>query len=498
MNWDELFLGGAAASEKAYRRAIEAATEAVSRHVVGQARPFCGGTPDETERSLAELDFAPETGGSLEQVIQRLGDVVLARTVLAANPSCAAHLHCPPLIPALAAEVLLTAANPSMDSWDQSGAATLVEQRMVNWLSELFGYDSAADGTFTSGGTQSNFMGMLLARDAYAAKRLGWRIQSKGLPPEASRFRILASEAAHFSVRQSAMLLGLGDQAVVPVAADAEGRISIEALDQALEQLDAAGLLPIAISATAGTTDFGSIDPLLALAERAKTHGLWLHVDAAYGGALALSERHRHRLAGIAAADSITVDFHKLWYQPISCGAFLVKDATQFDLIRLHADYLNPASDEALGLPNLVTKSIQTTRRFDALKLVATLQTMGREGLAAMVDYTIDLAAEVSRRIDADPELERKSRPSINTVVFRYRPAADLPEEVLGRVNGQIRQALLESGDAVVAHTQVAGQTCLKFTLLNPLTTVGHIEEILSKVKRLGAKFLAQDWSPSR
>jgi L-2,4-diaminobutyrate decarboxylase len=145
--------------------------------------------------------------------------------------------------------------------------------------------------------------------------RLNWSIQKLGLPKEANRFRILCCEISHVTIRQAAALLGLGDQAVVTVETDANYRLCPAALERKLAELQQQDLLPIAIAATAGTTDFGSIDPLPELAACAKAHGLWLHVDAAYGGALILSDRHRHKLAGIEAADSITVDFHKLFYQ---------------------------------------------------------------------------------------------------------------------------------------------------------------------------------------
>jgi L-2,4-diaminobutyrate decarboxylase len=483
---DELFLGGKEASLGAYRAAMEAATAVVSQYVIGRDRPFHGGTPLDVTRALADLDLVPEAGRSAEESLRSLGELVVKRSVVAANPYCVAHLHCPPLIPSLAAEVVLTAVNASMDSWDQSGAATLVEQRVISWLCGLFGYSAAADGTFTSGGTQSNLMGLLLARDAYACKRLGWSIRSNGLPPEAPRFRILTSECAHFSVTQAAMILGMGAQAVVPVAADSEGRMAVPALERMLSSLRTEGLLPIAVVTTAGTTDFGAIDPLAAVAVCAREQDLWLHVDAAYGGALALSKKHRDGLRGIESADSITVDFHKLCYQPISCGAFLVKEAAHFDLMRVHADYLNPESDEAMGYPNLVTKSIQTTRRFDALKVVATLQSVGRAGLAALIEESIDLAVSVAGLIETDPVLELKNRPTINAVVFRYRPADRVSDDLLDRVNMQIRLALLERGNAVVACTRVSGRTCLKFTLLNPLTKIEHVREILERIKELG------------
>jgi L-2,4-diaminobutyrate decarboxylase len=360
----------------------------------------------------------------------------------------------------------------------------------VNWLCQLFGFNAAADGTFTSGGTQSNFMGLLLARDRYARERLDWNIQQQGLPPEASRFRILCSEVSHFTIAQSAALLGLGHQAVVTVATDDRYQMCPQALSHTLAELQSQDLLPIAIVATAGTTDFGSIDPLPALAACAHLHQLWFHVDAAFGGALILSDLHRAKLAGIADADSITVDFHKLFYQPISCGAFLVKESRHFNLLRLHADYLNPATNAQLGILDLVVNSIQTTKRFDALKLFMSMQALGRKTFAAAIDLTIDLAANIAKIIAANPSFSLAAQPTINTVVFRYIPSqcpVDLDPIVRSNeINDRIRLALIHQGQAIIAQTKVGNLTHLKFTLLNPRTEINQLELLLDRIKQLG------------
>lgn len=385
--------------------------------------------------------------------------------------------------------MLISTTNQSLDSWDQSPIATFLEQRLVNWLCQLFGYPSQGDGIFTSGGTQSNFMGLLLARDHYCQSQLQWSVQQQGLPPVAQKFRILCSTVSHFTVKQAAALLGLGEQAVVAVETNDQYQLSPQATERTLQSLQEQDLIPIALVGTAGTTDFGSIDPLPQLAELAQQYGLWFHVDAAYGGGLILSERHAPKLNGIAEADSITVDFHKLFYQPISCGAFLLRDRAHFGLIKRHADYLNPESNAEAGIPDLVTKSIQTTRRFDALKLWVSLQTLGQTGFADMIDTTIQLARETASLIAEDTELELANQPEINAVVFRYHPGHLKAKQQRDCVNYQIRQSLLESGQAVIAKTQIAGEVYLKLTLLNPRTTNAHITELLKQIK-----FIAKQW----
>ena len=491
--FEPFFVGNSAESLTAYSAAITAAIDSLVQYFASQNQPYSGVSPDELATGFRELDICPETGENLQTILLQVGETILQNSVNVSHPTCIAHLHCPPLIPALAAEVLLSATNQSMDSWDQSPAATLLEQKMVDWLCRLFGYDAAADGIFTSGGTQSNFMGLLLARDAFARDRLNWSIQKLGLPKEAKQFRILCSEVSHFTIRQAAALLGLGEQAIVTVETDTNYCVCPVALNSKLAELKQQNLLPIAIAATVGTTDFGSIDPLLELATCAKKHRLWLHVDAAYGGALILSERHRHKLAGIEAADSIAIDFHKLFYQPISCGAFLLKDRSYFDLIKLHVDYLNPEANQELGFIDLVTKSVQTTRRFDALKLFMSLQALGRQTFADMIDTTIELAGATANLIQADAALELANYPAINSLVFRYCPQRITlgVEPVTGanQINNQIRLSLLQQGEAVIGQTQIAKYIYLKFTLLNPRTTIAHIQALLNRIKQLGQEF---------
>ncbi|HEX8834172.1 MAG TPA: pyridoxal-dependent decarboxylase, partial [Abditibacteriaceae bacterium] len=262
---------------------METAQNVLREHCATQPQPYSGASPAEIDSGLDNFVICPENSEELGSVLHRVGAAIVRHGVVVSHPACIAHLHCAPLIPALAAELLISATNQSMDSWDQSAAATHLEERMVDWMCDLYGYGAAGSGTFTSGGTQSNFMGMLMARDWYARKHLNWNIQEQGLPPEATRFRILCSTASHFTIRQAAALLGLGEQAVVAVETDASSRLDPIALEREIARLKQENLLPIALVATAGTTDFGSIDPMPEMAECARTHGLWFHVDAAYG-----------------------------------------------------------------------------------------------------------------------------------------------------------------------------------------------------------------------
>ena len=470
------FLTSSAESKQSYRQLISRAAEIVCECF--PSRAYSGAGVSELA-ALINSNFLPEQGLSSDQIAANFRSVV-SNSVAVSDMGTIAHLHCPPLLASLAAEVVISALNQSMDSFDQAPIATIVEQKLMRWLCAQAGLPATADGTFTAGGSQSNYMGLLLARDAFLNKQWNWSAQKRGLHPDSGRLRILCSEVAHFTVEKSAAQLGLGTDAVVRVATDHQFRMSLPALRKEIDQLQAQSLLPMAIVATAGTTDFGSIDPIADIAQIARPAGAWLHVDAAYGGALLFSPRQRGSLAGLEAADSVSIDFHKLFWQPIPCSVFLLADAQQFDLIKMHADYLNPEAHEAAGIPDLVTKSVLTSRRFDALKLWISFQTLGREKLAQMIDRTISLANHAAEVIRRNPRLELMCEPQLSTVVFRVRPIS--PDIDSDQLSARIRQQLFHTGRAVIGHTRVRNHPCLKFTCMNPAAHETDLEALIEQI----------------
>ncbi|AOH57339.1 2,4-diaminobutyrate decarboxylase [Peribacillus muralis] len=472
-----------------YTQSLKIMENTLIHFLDGNNSPYSGKKPHDLEARINELSITSQKGETFESVAAELAEFVINDSMNVHSPTCIGHLHCPTLIPAVAAELIISTLNQSMDSWDQSSTATFVEERIIDWLCNQAGLPEQADGVFTSGGTQSNYMGLLLARDAYCKRIWNVDVQQQGLPADSKKLRILCSEAAHFTVRKSAAQLGLGEQAVITIKTDSKHRLSIDEINHQLKKLKEQDLLPFAIVATCGTTDFGSIDPLAELAEIAKLNGIWLHVDAAYGGAMMLSHDFKASIKGMEAADSITVDFHKLFYQPISCGAFLVSDRDHFKYIQHHADYLNPEEDEAEGMVHLVNKSIQTTRRFDALKLWLSLKVVGLDTFGEMIDYTCHLARDAAAMIDDEAGFRVLNRhPELNAVVFRYDPEG-VSAQLTDQLNKQIQQELLNNGRAFLAKTRFNGEVYLKMTLLNPMTTLEDIKEILDEIRILGEMF---------
>jgi L-2,4-diaminobutyrate decarboxylase len=454
-----------------YRSQIARTASRVAARFAEIRQPASGASLGELQELVDRVDLAG-AGVGTPSAIREVDELFLAHAVWFHHPLYAAHLNCPVAIPAVAAETILAAVNTSVDTYDQSTVGTLMERRLIETVTEWVGF-AAGDGIFTSGGTQSNFHALFLAREAALAEIEGSRTAT------IARLVVFTAASSHFSVGKSSLLLGLADDAVLEVADDGEGRMLPAELDAAVSAAVADGRVPMAVVATAGTTDRGVIDDLAGIAAVCDARGLWLHVDAAYGGGLLLSSRRRHLLDGIERARSVTVDFHKSFFQPVSSSSLLVRDPRDLAAGAWHADYLNPLENHE---PNQVDKSLQTTRRFDALKLWVTLRSMGAAQIGALFDAVIDLAADAGDLVEADPELELVARTQLSTVLFRVCPEGASPLMQDELVAG-VRRVLFESGRALVAKTVIDGRPCLKLTLLNPDTTLDDVREILEMVK---------------
>lgn len=487
MSRENPILSASAQSTEAYKQAIEQSSQAVVQWLQ-QPEMYQGKSVAELRERIT-LDFNPQGLGN-QAAIERAIEYFLKDSLSVHHPQCVAHLHCPSLVISQAAEVLINATNQSMDSWDQSPSATIIEMKLIEWLRAQVGFQAGDAGVFTSGGTQSNLMGLMLARDAFFARQ-GHSIQQDGLVGNLRKIKVFCSEHAHFSVQKNMALLGLGYQSVTLVKTDEFARMDLNDLTEKLAAAKANGEQVLAIVATAGTTDAGAIDPLRAIAGLAAAQDIWVHVDAAWGGALLMSEKYRHYLDGIELVDSITLDFHKQFFQTISCGAFLLKEARHYELMRYQAAYLNSEFDEAQGVPNLVSKSLQTTRRFDALKLWMGLEALGQKQYAEIIDHGVTLAQEVAEYVTSQPSLELVMKPQLASVLFRFRAEnAATDNAAVALLNQRIGDALLDSGKANVGVTESDGITCLKVTLLNPTVTLEDIKVLLSLVESTGQSLL--------
>ncbi|MCF3133720.1 pyridoxal phosphate-dependent decarboxylase family protein [Streptomyces olivochromogenes] len=417
----------------------------------GQARggPLPSGGPEAVAARVADAvgDVLPHEGDP--DALRVLVRVLAEGSADPADPLCAAHLHCPPLAVATAADLAASALNPSLDSWDQAPAASALEAVVTRTLAHEIGL---ADAVVTTGGTESNQLALLLAREAFGGS-----------------VRLVCGANAHHSLPRAAWLLGLPDPVVVPAP---NGTLDPAALDEVLTRFPR----PLLVAATAGTTDAGLIDPLPEIAGLCAAHGARLHVDAAYGGGLVFSDRHREKLAGLEAAHTVTLDLHKIGWQPVAAGLLAVARPRDLTVLQHHADYLNADDDTEAGLPDLLGRSLRTTRRPDILKIAVTLRTLGRTGLGALVDQVCARAREFAALVQNHPGFELYDRPVISTVLFR-------PAEATDDAVADLRRTLLHEGRAVLGRARLDGRLWLKATLLNPHSRPDELAHLLKLVE---------------
>ncbi|WP_089604828.1 pyridoxal phosphate-dependent decarboxylase family protein [Acinetobacter piscicola] len=468
-----------------YESAMGEATKAVAAWLQND-KMYTGGSIKDLRSAIA---FNPSKEGlGVHKALERMVELFLNKSLKVHHPHSLAHLHCPTMVTSQIAEVLINATNQSMDSWDQSPAGSLMEVQLIDWLRQKVGYGAGQAGVFTSGGTQSNLMGVLLARDACISKNWKdengnpWSVQRDGIPADAMRnVKVICSENAHFSVQKNMAMMGMGFQSVVTVPVNGNAQMDADALEKTMAHLQAEGKIVACVVATAGTTDAGAIDPLKKIREITNKYGAWMHIDAAWGGALILSNDYRSMLDGIELSDSVTLDFHKHYFQTISCGAFLLKDEANYRFMHYEAEYLNSAYDEEHGVPNLVSKSLQTTRRFDALKLWMTVESLGEELYGSMIDHGVDLTRDVAAYINATEGLEMLVDPQFASVLFRVVPAG-YPAELLDTLNQNVADELFARGEANIGVTKVGNVQSLKMTTLSPVATLENVQNLLNLV----------------
>ncbi|MEV7191706.1 aminotransferase class V-fold PLP-dependent enzyme [Streptomyces sp. NPDC093510] len=450
-------LAGGAQGPDALRPLLAAALDALREGATARGGPLPAGGPQAvTDRVRAAAEpVLPEHGTDPETALRTLVRTLTEGAADPADPLCAAHLHCPPLAVAAAADLAASALNPSMDSWDQAPAATALEALVTRALAAEIHDDG--DALITTGGTEANQLALLLAREA----------PTTHVPP-----RLVTGENAHHSLARAAWLLGLPEPVTVPTPT---GTLDPTALDEALTALGGPPGTCL-VAATAGTTDAGLIDPLDEIADICATHGARLHIDAAYGGGLLFSDTRKGRLHGLHRADTVTLDLHKLGWQPAAAGLLAVRDPHDLQALDHRADYLNADDDTDAGLPDLLGRSLRTTRRPDVLKIAVTLRALGRTGLGALVDQVCDQASQFAELVAAHPAFELYDTPAISTVLFRPTDATD--DHI-----AHVRRRLLTEGTAVLGRADLDGRRWLKATLLNPHTRPEDLTALLKLVE---------------
>ena len=461
--------------KETFRKMIADTTDAIIESYDDNTA-YSGKDVYELRKDLEDLGFLPDEGLGFDKTLKTVKEEIMPHLLRTWSTMYMPHLHAPSLTETIASELIIGTFNDSMDSWDQGPAATEIEEDMIHGLVKLFGFGPEADGTFTSGGTQSNMAAIIAARDWFCNTKYGCDVKKEGLPSFYNRMRLYTSEVSHFSMEKSCHVMGLGYNSVRKLPVDSKCKVDIKKFEEMVEQDIKDGLLPFCAVATIGTTDYGSIDDVAEMRRICDKYGMFLHADASYGSGLVMSQKYKSRMGDMSICDSVTVDFHKMFLLPISCSVVLFKKKNLQECFELHADYLNREEDEEEGYINLVDKSLQTTRRFDALKVFMAFQTRGKKGFASIIDTAVENAGYFYSRLIKDPVFIAPVEPEISSVVFAVIDGDE--------ANKNIRKSLMNEG-TVIGQTSKDGKVMLKFTLLNPALTHDHIDKIIARIKEL-------------
>ncbi|HEU5163010.1 MAG TPA: pyridoxal-dependent decarboxylase [Thermoanaerobaculia bacterium] len=455
--------------DERWRGAAHRLVDQLFDHVEGVAsRPVVAWTSPQ-QLSADEAFAIGEPGpDNLERLVAALADA----SIQLHHPRYAGHQVCPPFAIGAIAEMAIATLNNSTAVWEMSPASTIVEKNVIRWLCDQVGYPASAGGTTVSGGSAANLTALLAARHRWTAD--GTNV---GKTPV-----VICSETAHYSIARAAAILGSGIR-VAQVPVDDQFRMRTDELDHLLAAMEGTDESPMAIVATSGSTATGSFDALGPIADLRDRHRTWLHVDAAHGASTLLSARLRRLVEGLARADSLSWDPHKMMWMPLSTSAVLVKDEAWLRAAFLSdAPYLFHRDREGLDLGAM---TIQCSRRADAVKLWLALNTIGPEPIAEAMEGVAERACEFAGILAADPEFEAMHDPQFNIVCFRYRRAGSKDDEALDSLNATLRQGLLESGDGWITTTKLRGRRCLRVTIINPATTRADLEAILGKLRSL-------------
>ena len=421
-------------------------------------------TPEELRARLASPPPAGPTG--YEEILAALERDVLPFVARISHPGYLAYIPGEGTWPGALGDLIASALNVDTCWWLGASGPSALELVVLDWLREWVGYPDGAGGVLVSGGSAANLTALACAREVRVGAMDGGAV-------------LYMSDQTHNSLARAARALGFAPEAVRIIPADIGGRIRTDALVAAISADRAAGRTPLALCANAGTTGTGAVDPLAELAAICAEHGVWLHVDGAYGASACLVERGRAALAGLELADSVTLDPHKWLYQPIEVGALLVRDGALLQRgFQVGAEYLYgiKAADREVNFSDL---GLQLTRSSRAIKLWISLKYFGVDAFREAIDRCFDLALHAQALIGASPELELLTEASLGIVTFRRRPRSVDDEAVLERINAEVVRAIEADGEVFLSTTRVRGRYALRLCILNFSTTAAHIERAI-------------------
>lgn len=408
---------------------------------------------------------APERPEPFDQVMADFERLLVPGLTHWNSPRFFAYFAITGSAPGVLADFLSAALNQQAMLWRTSPSATELEAVTLSWLRQLIGLPDGFDGVIYDTASIATMHALVAARQAAVDD-----VRTRGLAGRADvpRLRVYCSDQTHSSIDKSVITIGLGHESLRKIPSDADFRMDVAALERAIAEDRAAGWLPIAVVATVGTTSTTSVDPVPRIAEVCARERLWLHVDAAYGGAAALLPSHREVLAGAERADSVVMNPHKWLFTPFDLSAFFCR---RMEVIRaafaLTPEYLR--TSEAAEVKNLMDTGIQLGRRFRSLKLWMILRMLGAREIREHLARHIDLAQRLASWIDAHPDFERMAPVPFSVVCFRWTPAGtSMTAEAIDAANERLTDVVNATGQVFLSHTRLRGRVALRIA-------IGHI-----------------------
>ncbi len=441
-----------------------------------------------TVQDLAKLfdEPFPEQGIPIEEILERVRRDVIPHAMAVSSPRYFGQFNPTPLPVGVWADAITSALNQNAGAWRNGPTSAMIEARVLRWLCELVGYDAASFGTLASGGTEANLIALKCARD-----RAHRGATERGVRSAPGDLTVYASEQVHFSIERSLDILGLGRNSLRKIETDARFHMRPEALRSQIEADRKAGCIPCCVIGIAGTTSTGVIDPLPELAEIARENNCWYHVDGAYGGTMAFSEKHRDKLRGIALADSITFDAHKWMFVPFACGAVLVREGGRVlrDAFDITPEYLNEDRGGADVEFDFFRYGQLGTRRFNSLKLWMAMMFMGRLGYASVIERQIDLTEYLAERIDQLVDFKTVGQVETAVCCFKFLPegSANLAGSEQDHIQQQLQQEIERSGEAWITTTVLNGRRVLRANINSFLTERRHVDDLVELLERKSA-----------
>ncbi|MYI73864.1 MAG: aminotransferase class I/II-fold pyridoxal phosphate-dependent enzyme [Acidobacteria bacterium] len=422
------------------------------------------------------MEDPPETGRPPREVIDRAVRDILSVAMRLDHPRAFGFVPSAPTWPGVLADYLASGFNINAATWLTASGSSQLEAVVIDWFRRWLGYPETAGGILTSGGSASALDALVAAREA------------AGHPQRAT---VYMSDQSHSAQVRAARIIGVRRDHIRILPTGTKFRLDPASLAAAVASDRAAGCTPIAICADAGSSCTGAVDPLGEIADYCSAEGIWLHVDAAYGGFAAVTESGARLLRGIERADSVCLDPHKWFFQPYEAGCLLVRDVRTLErAFAIHHDVLQ---DSVWGVnhPNQADRGLQLSRRDRALKIWMSVQIFGMAAFRAAVAQGIELAERAERYIADSPLLELTTPASLGIVCFRINPGgAAVGEKDLDEINRNVLARMFWDDVAFLSSTSLCGQFAFRMCIINHTTTWDDVRATLEAIERFGRESL--------